>query len=156
MFNFFKNKPNPNNIKNFQDVLNLINFYIDKKQWEKAHNILDETIKIETKNAKKEISNLDNKNEETFKKEKENIENILKEKLKNLKKLETKLNNNEEKYRFIPEKIKRYDDAIRSIKTLIALKEWNEVEKAISEILKVEKNAFDNLLIKLEKDFKEK
>lgn len=156
MFNLFKKKPNPNDIKNFQDVLNLINFYIDEKQWEKAHNILDETIIIETKNSEKEIKNLDNKDKEVFEKNKTNINNILKNKEKKLEKLKTKLESNEEKFRFIPERIKKYEHAIKSINTLIKLQKWDEVEKAISEILKVEKNAFDNLLIILEKEFKER
>ncbi|MDQ7009545.1 MAG: SpoIIE family protein phosphatase [Candidatus Gracilibacteria bacterium] len=156
MFNFFRKTPNPNNIKNFQDVLNLINFYIDEKQWEKAHKILDETIKIEAENAKKQINSLDKSDEIKLKKETENINIILKRREKQLNNLEDKLYLNEEKYRFIPERIKKYEHAITSIKTLTKLKEWKEVKIAVFEILKVEKEAFENLLYILEKEFKER
>ena len=155
MFNFFKKKPNPNNIKNFQDILNLIDFYIDEKKWESAHQVLEETIKIETNNEQKAISDL-NKDDKKYTEKKQNIENILNERINKLKKLETKLNQNEEKYRFIPERIKKYEDAIKTIKTLIILKEWEKAKQSIAEIKKIERNSYEKLLEKLEKEFKEK
>jgi len=155
MFNFFRKKPDPNNIKNFQDILNLINFYISDKKWEKAHNILEETIKIEKNNAQNNIQKLDKTNEKAFNKSKDNINKILIKNISYLNKLKNKLESNEEKYKFIPERIKKYDDALKSIKTLILLKEWEEARKAISEIRKIEKKGFDSLLDRLEKEWDE-
>ena len=155
MFNFFKKIPNPNNIKNFQDILNLIDFYIDEKRWEIAHKTLNETIEVETKNAENEIKKLDKNNEKDFNINKDKINNILKINIIKLEKLKDKLEKDEEKYRFLPDRIKKYKDAIKSIKTLIILKEWKEVEKAVTDITKIEKDAFDNLLKKLEKEFKD-
>ena len=153
MFNFFRKKPDPNNIKNFQDIINLIDFYIDEKKWEKAHLILDETIKIEKSNAENKIQNLDSSNKKEYNKNKDNINNILVKNLSYLNKLNKKLEKNEEKYRFIPERIKKYEDAVKSIKTLILLKEWKEARKAISEIREIEKEGFDSLLTRLEKEW---
>jgi len=155
MFNFFKKKPDPNNIKNFQDILNLISFYIEEKNWEKAHLTLNETIKIEKNNALINIEKLDKNNEIEFNLNKDKINWILVKNISQLKKLQANLEQYEEKYKFIPERIKKYEDAIKSIKTLILLKEWNEVKKAISEIKKVEKKAFDNLLTRLEEEWNE-
>ena len=153
MFNFFRKKPDPNNIKNFQDIISLIDSYIYEKNWKKAHLILDETIKIEKNNAENKIQNLDSSNKKEYNKNKDNINNILVKNISYLNILKNKLEKNEEKYRFIPERIKKYEDAIKSIKTLILLKEWKEARKAITEIRKIEKNSFDNLLTRLEKEW---
>ena len=155
MFNFFRKKPNPNNIKTFQDILDLINFYIDEKKWQNAHKLLEETLNIEKNNAENEIKKLDKTNEKEFNINKNKINNILKINIIKLEKLRDKLEKDEEKYKFLPDRIKKYKDAIRSIKTLTILKEWKEVEKAVVEITKVEKNAFDNLLKRLEKELKD-
>jgi len=156
MFNFFKKKPNPNNIKTFQDILDLINFYIDEKKWQNAHKLLEETLNIEKNNAENEIKKLDKTNEKEFNINKDKINNILKINIIKLEKLKDKLEKDEEKYKFLPDRIKKYKDAIKSIKTLTILKEWKEVEKAVTEIIKVQRNAFDNLLEKLEKELKDK
>jgi hypothetical protein len=154
MFNFFKKIPNPNNIKNFQDILNLIEFYIDEKRWEIAHKTLEETLDIEEKNAKNEINKLDNSDKKTFNINKNKINKVLIKNNSLLEKLKNKLEIDEEKYRFVPNRIEKYKDAIKSIKTLTILKEWKEIEKAVVEITKVEKDAFNKLLEKLEKEFK--
>ncbi len=156
VFKFFRKTPNPNNIKNFQDILNLIDFYIDEKNWEEAHSILNKTIEIEIINANKSIGELNKTDESIFNKNKEIINKKVEKNIFFLKKLENKLESNEEKYKFSPNRIKKYEDAIKSIKILIILKEWKETEKAIIEIKKMEKNAFNNLLEKLEKELKDR
>ena len=151
MFNFFVKKLDPNNIKTFQDLIDLIEFYIKQKKWEKAHKILNDSIEFEKKQALQSIKKLDKTDEKKYIEKKQKIEKILKSHLKQLEDLQNKLILEEEKYKFIPERIKKFDDAIRSIKTLIALSEWDKAREAIEDIKKIEKKSFDDLLIKIEK-----
>jgi len=157
MFDFLKifwKKVDTTNIRNFQDIIKVSNFYISEKKWEEAHKLLKTSKENEKTNSENYINNLDPKDKDFETKK----TNILKSYNKNLHKLidiESKLNKAENKFKFIPQTIRRYEDAIKSIKTLSYLKEWEKAKNVIKEIKTIEKKWFDNLLNTLEKEWDE-
>jgi hypothetical protein len=140
MFNFLKKRIDTENIKDFQDVVKVTNFYISEKKWEKAHFLLKEAILSERKNANSEISKLDKKDVKNFETYEIKILKNLNQNIEQIKNLEVELSQNESKFKFIPESIKRYEDAVKSIKILILIKEWEKAKEVIREIKKAEKN----------------
>ena len=154
MFNFFRKKIDTTNIRNFQDVIKVSNFYISEKKWDDARNLLKISKNNEKINAENQINSIEESDIE-YQSNKINILNIYSSHLDKLLSLEEKLTKNENKFKFIPEGIRRYSDAIKSIKTLSYLKEWEKAKNLIKEIKSVEKTALDNLLDKLEKEWDE-
>ena len=155
MFNIFRKKINTKSIKTFEEAMDVSNFYIEQKKWDMAENLLSKLFLNEKQNYKKEIDNLDGSNESKKEILKENILksfNVHIEKINNLK---IKLSKDRNKYKFIPESIKKYSDAIKSIKTLTLLKEWDKAKKVIEEIKKSEKLALANLLDIIENNWNE-
>lgn len=155
MFNFLKKRIDTENIKDFQDVVKVTNFYISEKKWEKAHFLLKEAILSERKNANSEISKLDKKDVKNFETYEIKILKNLNQNIEQIKNLEVELSQNESKFKFIPESIKRYEDAVKSIKILILIKEWEKAKEVIREIKKAEKNWLDKLLTALQNGWDE-
>ena len=129
MFNFFRKKIDTTNIRNFQDVVKVTNFYISEKKWEQAHKLLKEAEITEKNNAEKAILKLDKKNKKEYEIKKTKILKNLNKNLEKLKDLEVELSQNKSKFKFTPESIKRYEDAVKSIKTLTSLKEFDKAKK---------------------------
>jgi hypothetical protein len=137
-FNIFNKKIDRTNIRNFQDAIKISNFYISEKKWDQAHKLLEETKKNENNNAKLSINNL-NQDDEKYEIIKTEILKNLNNNLEQFKNTELRLAENESKYKFEPQSIKRYSDALKSIKILILLKDWDKAKEVIKEIKKVEK-----------------
>ncbi len=153
MFNLFSKDIDTNTIKNIDDALKIIRYFISHKKWEKAKELIEKTKWLEKQNAEKRIINIKKDLSDKEKEQKKSL--ILKELNKrssSLSDLEHNLVAQESKYKFIPESIKRFDDALKSIKTLILLKEWDKAKEVLYEIRKIEKKSLDILLEKISSD----
>jgi hypothetical protein len=139
MFNIFRKKINIKNIRNYQDALEITNFYIEEKKWDEAHKLLKKIFITEKSNADSLIKKLDRTNIKKYEIKKNKILEILNKKNGEIKDLEIKLSKSESKCKIIPKSINGYDEAIRTVETLISLNNFEKAENLVNRIKEAEK-----------------
>ncbi len=148
-------------IHNISDVKKVVKFYVAKKMWDKASHLLKETKKHEKNNANIEIKKIEEKmklipewkNSKKLELKKEKTLKILNKNIDIIHALEEFYIEEQSKHKFIPEAIERYEDAVKSIKTLLLLNEWDQAKEVLAEIKETEKSAFDKLVEKLDREW---
>lgn len=161
MLGIFNTSIDTTKIRNINDIKKVVKFYVKNKMWEKTSNLLKEAKIHEKNNANIQIEKIEEQVQslqewETSKKHeinKKNILDTLNENIETLHELEEFYIQEQSKHKFIPESIKRYEDAVKSIKTLLLLSEWDQAKKVLDEIKGAEKKAFDKLMAKLDKEW---
>ncbi len=151
MFWFWKTKIDETQIKNIDDAMRIIKVFIKRKKWDKAHDLLSNTLHTEKTNLQEKIEELPQ--DETFTINKANLEKAFTLNISKIKEHESLLLKEESKYRFIPENIKKYEDAIKWIKTLMLLEDWEKAKKTLKEIKAIEKDWFDALVWRLNNEW---
>jgi hypothetical protein len=91
IFNFFKKKIDTVNIKGFNDVLKVANFFIDEKKWDKAHDLIQKAHLMEKTNSDNLITGLDTSNEKDYTTQKPQILKKYNARLDKIKDLEIHL-----------------------------------------------------------------
>jgi len=158
MFGLFTTSVDTTKIRNIGDVKKIVKFYVAKKMWDKAGHLLKQTKIHEKEVANTQIEQLEAKinavvkgeNPKKYEIQKEKVLKTLNKNIEILHTLEEFYISEQSKHKFIPEAIERYEDAVKSIKTLLLLSEWTQAKEVLSEIKKTEKAAFDKLIAKLD------
>ncbi len=161
MFGGTKTSIDTTKIRNINDVKKIVKFYVKKKMWDEASHLLKETKIHEKNNANRQIENLDEKIEtlekwissKKYDLQKEKVLKLLNKNIDLLHELEEFYIQEQSKHKFIPEAIERYEDAVKSIKTLLLLSDWDKAKEVLTEIQETEKNAFDKLIAKLDTEW---
>ncbi len=161
MFWLFNTSIDTTKIHNIRDVKKVVKFYVSKKMWDKAHNLLKEAKIHEKEIANKQIEELEekinnitpDKSPKKYEIQKERVLKNLNQNIEIIHDLEDFYIQEQSKHKFIPEAIERYEDALKSIKTLVLLSEWEQAKEVLSEIRETEKSAFDKLIAKLDSEW---
>lgn len=151
----FWKKVNLSSIKNFTEALQAVKYLIKNKKWETASHIIHETKIKEKSETERQLKILGAKelNKDDFHTKKTILLQRFENNITALKKQEEIITKIQTKTAFIPASIKKYSDAIKSINTLIVLKEWEKWKKSILEVKNAEKAWLDDLLWKLEEEW---
>jgi len=161
MFGGFKKSLDTTKIRNINDVKKVVKYYVKKKMWDETTALLKDIKNHEKENANLKIEKLEIQIANTpewdstkkYDIEKENLLKTLNQNIEILHELEEYYIKEQSKHKFIPESIKRYEDAVKSIKTLLLLSEWDKAKQVLGEIRDTEKTAFDKLIKKLDTEW---